>query len=430
MIQMASAQAMVIFTFVIGYLAIMCEYRLKVNKTASALIMAVVTWMFLFLTEGHQQEIDLRALGEHLNDVGQIIFFLLGAMAIVELIDAHQGFKIVTDWIETHGKRKMLWLLGIMTFCLSAVLDNLTTSIVMVSLLRKLVPEQKERLLLGSMIVIAANAGGAWTPIGDVTTTMLWIHGNITTLAVMKWLFLPSFLSLVVALAILGINLKGSYLHLIEKRRDECTPREPGAQIVFFSGIGALIFVPIFKTLTGLPPYMGILIGLGVLWLITDILHGDLETRRHLRVPHVFTKIDISGVLFFLGILLCIASLDTLGLLERLAELLDRYIGNLPLIAICIGFISAIIDNVPLVAAGMGMYELQTYPPDSMLWQMLAYCAGTGGSILIIGSAAGVALMGMEKIDFFWYLRKVSWVALISYLSGIGLFLLQRMAFG
>jgi NhaD family Na+/H+ antiporter len=425
MIQASTASAMVILVFVIGYVAIMFEYRLKVNKTASALLMAALTWMFLFLMAP-----DLHALSKHLSNVSQIIFFLLGAMAMVELIDAHKGFRIITDLIQTQSKRKLLWVLGLLTFFLSSILDNLTTAIVMVSLLRKLVSDKKERMILASMVVIAANAGGAWTPIGDVTTTMLWINGNITSLNVMKALFLPSFLSLVAALLILGSRLRGYYPHLVERAHEKDASSEPGARLVFFCGIGALIFVPIFKALTGLPPFMGILIGLGFLWLVTDILHGGHETRKHLRLPHVFTKIDIASIMFFLGILLCIASLDTLGLLRQLADILHRSVGNLPLIATIIGLVSAIIDNVPLVAAGMGMYDLATYPADSLLWQMLAYCAGTGGSILIIGSAAGVVLMGMEKIDFMWYLRKISWIALVSYLTGVAVFLLQDALFG
>lgn len=417
------SHAMILFVFVIGYLAIMFEYRLKVNKTASALLMAVLTWAFLFLIQGADLSHGLTILGEHLSEVSQIIIFLLGAMTLVELIDLHKGFKVVTDLIQTSSKKKMLWMIGLFTFFLSAILDNLTTTIVMVSLLRKLVPETKDRMVLGSLVVIAANAGGAWTPIGDVTTTMLWINGNITSLNVMKALFIPSIASLVAALAILGLGLKGHYPHPAEK--GELMRPEPGSKLVFFCGLGALVFVPIFKAFTGLPPFMGILIGLGFLWLVTDVLHGDDETREHLKVPYVFTRIDTSGILFFLGILLCISALDTAGLLTNLAQFLDQYVGNISVIATIIGVISAIVDNVPLVAAGMGMYDLQTYPVDSFLWQMLAFCAGTGGSILIIGSAAGVALMGIEKIDFIWYIKKISWVALISYLVGVGVYIGQ-----
>jgi NhaD family Na+/H+ antiporter len=427
MLSASAVQLSIICAFVIGYLAIIFESHLKINKTASALLMAVVTWALLFSAPGREMVENQSALGEKLNEVSQIIFFLIGAMVIVELIDSHKGFRIVTDLIQTSSKKKMLWILGFFTFFLSAILDNLTTTIVMVSMLRKLIPERSDRLLLGSMVVIAANAGGAWTPIGDVTTTMLWIKGNITTLSVMKELFIPSLLSLIVALLILGIGLKGSYPRLVERAHAE--ESTPGSRIIFYFGLGALIFVPIFKALTGLPPFMGILIGLGALWLVTDILHGDEEKTQHLRVPHILTRIDTSGVLFFLGILLCISALDTVGLLSQLADFLDRTVHNLTAIATIIGLISAVVDNVPLVAAGMGMYDLQTYPPDSSLWQLLAYCAGTGGSILIIGSAAGIALMSLEKVDFMWYLKKVSGIALASYFTGVLAYLLQQVIF-
>lgn len=413
---------MIIAVFIVGYLAIIFEHNIKVNKTASALLMAVLTWMFLFL---YYQ--DTHALGEKLNDVSQIIFFLMGAMALVEVIDVHKGFRVITNLIHTNSKKKMLWIMGLITFFLSAVLDNLTTTIVMISLIRKLVPEQKERWYLGAMIVIAANAGGAWTPIGDVTTTMLWINGNITTLEVMKVLFVPSIVSLVIALLLLGWNMKGIYPQAVARAHED--PVEPGSRLVFYSGLGGLIFVPIFKALTGLPPFMGMILALGALWMITDILHAPYESREHLRLPHILTRIDTSGVLFFLGILLCISALDVAGILNSLAHFLDRTVGNLSLIATLIGLISAVIDNVPLVAAGMGMYDLATYPPDSYLWQMLAFCAGTGGSILIIGSAAGVAFMGLEKVNFIWYLRKVSFIALLSYLAGVAVLVMQKTLF-
>jgi len=410
---------MITIVFVLGYLAIIFEHNIRVNKTASALLMAVLSWMFLFLNAPNP-----HALGEKVNDVSQIIFFLLGAMTLVEVIDVHKGFTVITDMIQTSSKRKLLWIMGLTTFFLSAILDNLTTTIVMISLLRKLVPDNKERMILGAMVVIAANAGGAWTPIGDVTTTMLWINENITTLNIMKALFIPSMASFVIALILLGWNLKGIYPNAVRLAHKEEV--EPGSRIVFYCGISALVFVPIFKALTGLPPFMGILIALGVLWMITDIIHAPHETRQHLRLPQILTRIDTSGVLFFLGILLCISALDVAGLLDELAHFLDHTIGNLSVIVTLIGIISAIIDNVPLVAAGMGMYDMQTHPPDSYLWQMLAYCAGTGGSILVIGSAAGVAFMGLEKVNFIWYVKKVSLIALVSYLGGVGVFMLQK----
>ena len=413
-----------ISVFALGYCAIIFEHVIHVNKAASALTIAVLTWMFFFLAKGGDHVHEAAVLGEHLNSVSQIIFFLLGAMTIVELIDSHKGFKSITDFIQTGSRKKMLWIIGLSTFFLSALLDNLTTTIVMVSLLRKLVPNQEERLSLGALVVIAANAGGAWTPIGDVTTTMLWIHGNITTAAVMKSLFLPSLASLLVALIWMGWGLKGRYPKLVQRAHEETI--EPGARIIFFCGLGGMVFVPIFKALTGLPPFMGILIVLGVLWIITDLLHQKDAPRQHLLVRHILTRIDASGILFFFGILLCIGSLDAIGLLRTLAEFLNDTVGNLSVIATLIGLISAVIDNVPLVAAGMGMYDLANYPPDSDFWQMLAYCAGTGGSILIIGSAAGVALMGLEKVDFIWYFKKISGVAFVSYLAGIGVYLLQQ----
>ncbi|MDE3056222.1 MAG: sodium:proton antiporter NhaD [Verrucomicrobiota bacterium] len=412
----------ILLTFAIGYLAIIFENKTKINKTAPALLMAIITWLLLY----QSLPVDLidAELGDKINEICQIIFFLFGAMTIVELIDAHKGFRILTDLVYTSSKKKLLWILGITTFVLSSILDNLTTTIVMVSLVRKLVPETKSRLILGAMIVIAANAGGAWSPIGDVTTTMLWIQGNISTFGVMRSLFFPSLTALVVALFLLGIPLKGNYAHAVEKAHEK-TP-EPGGTLLFFSGIALLISVPLFKTLTGLPPFMGIFLSLGILWVLTDLLHGEEESRRHLRVPHILTRIDTSGILFFLGILLCIGALDIAGLLKQLALFLDSTLKDTTLIAAIIGLISAVIDNVPLVAAGMRMYDLSIYPPDSSFWHLLAYCAGTGGSALIIGSAAGVAFMSLEKVDFFWYLRKAGWIAFLSYASGIFVYWLQE----
>ncbi|HSX10886.1 MAG TPA: sodium:proton antiporter NhaD [Chlamydiales bacterium] len=419
------AQLLLIITFAIGYIAIIVEANVKINKAAPAILMAVLTWMFLFLIEKSEWTENIGHLSESVGEISQIIYFLIGAMAIVELIDSHKGFKIITDLIQTSSKKKLLWLIGFISFFLSAVLDNLTSTIVIVSMLRKLITDTEDRMRLGAVVVIAANAGGAWTPIGDVTTTMLWIKGNITTLAIMKALFLPSLISLIVALLIFGIGLKGRYPNIVRRAHEEAP--EPGARIIFFVGIGALIFVPIFKTLTGLPPFMGVLIGLGVLWLITDLLHSEAETRKHLKISHILTKIDISGVLFFLGILLCINALNTAGLLRMLADFLSRTLNNVTLIATLIGMASAVVDNVPLVAAGIGMYDLQTYPVDSYFWQLLAYCAGTGGSILVIGSAAGVAFMSLEKVSFYWYLRKAGWIAFLSYLAGIMMYLLQDL---
>lgn len=409
--------------FVIGYTAIIFEYYLKVNKTAVATVMAVGTWFLLFIRPPVGPEPGLSLLNEHLGSVSQIVFFLLGAMTLVELIDAHKGFKIVTDAFKTRSKRKMLWIIGLLVFFLSAVLDNLTTTIVMVSMIRKLIEDKKDRWLIGSTIVIAANAGGAWTPIGDVTTTMLWIQGHITTLAVIKSVFLPGFFSLIVCLGLMSFQLKGKYSDSFIMKKDS-EKAEPGAKRVFCLGILALIFVPVIRALTGLPPFMGMFIGVGVLWVVTDIIHRKHDDRYKLRVPYVLTRIDISGVLFFLAILLCINSMELAGILKNLANWIDIYLQNKAIIATVIGLFSAIVDNVPLVAACMGMYDLQTFPTDSAIWQMIAYTAGTGGSILIIGSAAGVALMGIEKIDFIWYLRKVSLIALIGFFAGMGMYLI------
>lgn len=407
--------------FLLGYLGIIFESYIRVNKTATALLMATACWALFFLFAEEDLGVSTKELGKHIGNVSQIIFFLLGAMTLVELIDSHKGFKIITDVINMRAKRKMLWLIGLITFFLSALLDNLTTTIVMVSLLRKLIPQAKERKYLAASIVIAANAGGAWTPIGDVTTTMLWINGQVTTLPIMQALFFPSLISLVVTLCLLGLRLKGHYDLFTHKKSVES---EPGARLIFFTGISSLIAVPFFKGTIGLPPFMGILIGLGVLWLITDLLHAKHEARTHLRVPHVLTKIDTSGVLFFLGILLTIDALESIGILRSIALFLQDTVPSLPIVAILIGLLSAIVDNVPLVAGTMGMYPLSVYPVDDGLWQMIAYCAGTGGSILIIGSAAGVALMGMEKMDFLWYTKRISLSALLGYLSGIGFYLL------
>ncbi len=420
MVEFTLIHHLIIFVFVIGYSAIAFEYYLKVNKTASATLMAVVTWVLLFIHQKGFTEYTLSQINFHLGEISQIIFFLMTAMTLVELIDSHKGFKIITDLINTKSKRKLLWIIGLIAFFLSAILDNLTTTIVMISLIRKIIPERKDRMILCSTVVIAANAGGAWTPIGDVTTTMLWIKGQVTSIAVMKALFLPSFFSIIVTLFLLGIKQQGKYPPT--PKVEEKT--EPGGTLVFCVGIGALVFVPIFHYITGLPPFMGMLIGLGVLWLITDIMHCKYESRHHLRIPYVLTKIDMSAVMFFLGILLTINVLESVGILKSLAIWLEVHIGNLAVIASAIGFLSAIVDNVPLVAACIGMYDLAAYPPDSPLWQMIAYAAGNGGSILIIGSAAGVALMGIEKVDFLWYLKKISLTALAGYLAGMALYLL------
>ncbi len=407
----------IVLVFALGYAAIILEYYIKVNKTAVALLIAVLCWTFYLICSAAPVSEDIKELGHHVSDVSQIIFFLMGAMTLVELIDSHRGFKIVTDRIQTQSKRKMLWIIGGVTFFLSAVLDNLTTTILMLSLLRKLVPQASERFLLCCVVVIAANAGGAWSPIGDVTTTMLWINGQISSLSVMKALFLPSLISLLIPVGFYTWKIKGNYASTPKKTSK--VEVEPGAKVVFGLGVGGLIFVPIFKTLTGLPPFMGVILALAILWLVTDLMHHKFKERQHLRVPHILTRVDTSGVLFFLGILLCVNALETAGLLNALAIWLDTTVKSLPLIATLIGLFSAVIDNVPLVAATMGMYPLDQFPMDSQFWHMIAYAAGTGGSILIIGSSSGVALMGLEKIDFVAYFKKASLPALLGYAAGI-----------
>lgn len=414
---------LLLFIFVVGYLAIIFEFYIKVNKTASSLIMAVLTWGVLF-SYGDTAFATDEVICEQLGHASSVIFFLLAAVTLVELIDSHQGFKIITDFINTRSKKKMLWVVGIISFFVSSVLDNLTTTVVLVSVLRKIIPDRNDRLFLGSVIVIGANAGGAWTPIGDVTTTMLWIKGNISSIAIMKTLFLPSLFSLIVSLLLITYEMRGKYPDIVEAK---VSKTEPGAKAVFFIGILSLISVPIIKAITGLPPFMSILLGLGTIWLITDLMHHKFDERKHLRVPYVLTKIDSAGILFFLGILLCIGSLEMVGILKSFALFLDKHIANTAAVATTIGLLSAVVDNVPLVAACTGMYSLQTHPPDSPFWHMIAYTAGTGGSILIIGSAAGVALMGLEKVDFIWYVKKISLTALAGYLAGIALYLLLNM---
>ena len=414
-------QIAMIIVFVIGYFLITTEHLIKVNKATIALIMAVICWTIQFGNPAFLHEEETKELISYLGNISQIIFFLLGALAVVEIINAHKGFAIVLEVIKTKNKRKLLWTIGLITFFLSAVLDNLTTTIVMISLMQKLIHDQKDRWLMGGAIVIAANAGGAWTPIGDVTTTMLWIGGQLSTLAIMRDLFIPSIVCLLAALIYITFMFKGDYKDDNLQRLEKL---EPMGGFVFFLGILSLIFVPIFKILTGLPPFMGILFSLAVMWVITDIAHYSYDNRDHLRVPNVLGVIDLSSILFFLGILLCIAALESSGLLSGLAQLLNEHVGNTTLIATLIGITSAIVDNVPLVAAAMGMYDLSHYPTDSRFWQLVAFCAGTGGSMLIIGSAAGVVYMSLEKVDFFWYLRKITIPAALGYFAGIGAYIL------
>jgi Na+/H+ antiporter NhaD/arsenite permease-like protein len=410
--------------FVIGYLAIAFEHPLHINKTATALITGVLCWTLYALSGTVDPHHILEQLGHHLESVSEILFFLLGAMTIVELVDAHHGFNIITDRINTRNSVVLMWIVAFVSFFLSAALDNLTTSIVMVSLLRKLLPKGQKRLLMASVVIIAANAGGAWSPIGDVTTTMLWIGGQISASHIITGIFIPSLVSLLIPLGIFSYQLRNDKDLPAIPHSTHATP--DGSKIMFFLGIGTLLFVPIFKTVTHLPPYMGVLLGLSIVWIASELIHKDKdeEAKKPFTAGYALSKIDSSSVLFFLGILMAIGSLESLGMLETLAKWMDQKIGNMEIIVTAIGLASSIIDNVPLVAASMGMYSLDMYPMDHKLWEMMAFCAGTGGSILIIGSAAGVAVMGMEKIDFIWYLKRISLVTLIGYLAGTITYLL------
>ncbi|MEO7264282.1 MAG: sodium:proton antiporter NhaD [Ferruginibacter sp.] len=418
----------IVAIFILGYAAIAFEHPLKINKTASALLTGVLCWVVYIMNSLDTGFVNTQ-LYEHLGQISSILFFLLGAMTIVELIDAHDGFDVITSRITTNDQRKLLWIISIITFFLSAVLDNLTTTIVMVTLLRKLVKDKQTRLFFVCMVVLAANAGGAWSPIGDVTTTMLWIGGQVTSGNLILHLFLPSLMCLVFPLIILSFSMKGKIDNPVivdNDQADKTTPFE--RKIILTMGIGALVFVPFFKTITHLPPFMGMLFGLSILWILTELIHknkNDADKDAY-SVMQALRKADVPSVLFFLGILVAISALESTHQLQDLALLMEQKIGNIKVIVISIGLLSSIVDNVPLVAAGMGMYDMATYPTNHFFWSFLAYCAGTGGSCLIIGSAAGVAAMGMEKIDFLWYFKKIAGLALLGYLAGAATFLLQH----
>jgi NhaD family Na+/H+ antiporter len=411
---------LIISIFVLGYLAIAFEHPLKVNKTATALITGVLCWTVYVVSSTHPEIIG-EELSHHLASIAEILFFLMGAMTIVELIDAHHGFDIITDRIQTTNKVRLLWIISILTFFLSAALDNLTTAIVMVSLLRKLVNDPMDRRFFAGIVIIAANSGGAWSPLGDVTTTMLWIGGQITPLNIILELFIPSLISLLIPLLYLSFKLKGN----LERPAKAKRKHEKHSSIMLFTGIGGFIMVPVFKQLTHLPPYMGILLALGLVWLVSEFIHSgkDEELRKPYTAARALSRIDLSSVLFFFGILAAIGVLEATHVLSSLATWMDKTIGNNDIIVMAIGLASAVVDNVPLVAATQGMYDLTTYPADSKIWEFIAYCAGTGGSILIIGSAAGVAVMGMEKIDFIWYMKRISLLALIGYFAGAAAYL-------
>lgn len=418
---------LLVVVFVLAYAAIALEHPLKVNKSASALIGAGLLWTIYALSMGDPHLVG-EQLGESLMGTAQIVFFLMGAMTIVEVVDAHNGFDVITTRIKTTKLATLMWMVGFVTFFLSSILDNLTTTIVMVSLMKKLLRQRDDRLFFAGIIIIAANAGGAWSPIGDVTTTMLWIGGEITTLPIMKDVFLPSMVNMLVPLVVIAVMLRGRSVEGVEvQESNQLTATNFEKNLMFFMGLGILVAVPAFKTVTHLPPFMGILFGLGLLWLVGDLVHKNKEDeeKEHFTLVYALTKIDMGSIVFFIGILLAVASLEHSHILTSVAKWLDESVGRLDVIVTIIGLVSAVVDNVPLVAASMGMYSLTQYPPDSFLWEYLAYCAGTGGSILIIGSAAGVAAMGLEKIDFIWYVKKVSWLALIGYFSGALVYMAQ-----
>lgn len=423
----------IVVIFVLAYAAIALEHPLKVNKSASALIGAGLLWTMYALFTGDHHLVN-EQLGESLMGTAQIVFFLMGAMTIVEVVDAHNGFEVITSRINTTKLSTLMWMVGFVTFFLSSVLDNLTTTIVMISLMKKLLDNHDDRLFFAGIIVIAANAGGAWSPIGDVTTTMLWIGGQITTLAIMEGVFLASMVNMLVPLAITSYILKGrevvSPVKIAESGHHIKTTQFE-QKLMFRMGVGILICVPIFKTVTHLPPFMGILFGLGILWMTGELLHSKKEDehKEHLTLVRALKQIDMSSIVFFIGILLAVAVLEHTHILTNLAGWLTKTVGREDVIVTIIGLVSAIVDNVPLVAASMGMYSLAQYPPDAFLWEFMAYCAGTGGSILIIGSAAGVAAMGLEKIHFFWYVKRISGLALVGYFGGIIVYIVQYRLF-
>ncbi len=455
-------ESIIILIFVIGYLAITLEHPLKLDKTVPALIMAALIWAVLavgfhsgwfdvidshdnafnFLTGGEQAEEGFEnTLLHHLGKTAEILIFLIGAMTIVEIIDLHRGFEILKGAVKTKSKRRLLWIIGILAFILSAIIDNLTATIVLVTLLRKLIHKKEDRLWYAALVVIAANAGGAWSPIGDVTTTMLWIDDKVTAAGLIEFVVLPSIVCFIIPFFVASYLKPFQGSINVDSTKDATAERLLSSKTMLFLGLAMIVSVPVFKTITHLPPYVGMMLALGVVWLVSEYIHPEEDfsgERRHLYSAHkALSRIEISSILFFLGILMAVAGLEALvfgvvngedvGTLRYAAEHLDMAIPNQDVVVILLGIFSAIIDNVPLVAASMGMYDS---PTDSVLWHFIAYSAGTGGSMLIIGSAAGVAAMGMERIDFIWYLKKITWLAFIGFIAGAGVFLLiERVLF-
>ncbi len=416
----------ILFIFIAGYIAIAFEHPLKVNKAASALITGVLCWTVYILQAGDKHIVSEELL-HGFGEIASILFFLLGAMTIVELIDSHNGFEIITQKISTKSKSKLLYIIAIITFFLSSLLDNLTTAIVMTSLCIKLLSEKEDRLWFAGIIIIASNLGGAWSPLGDVTTTMLWIGGQITALNIIYTLILPCLVACIIPVIIVSRKFKGQTFQSLPIAESTASEKKEG-RIIFFTGLGFLLFVPLFKTITHLPPFMGMLLVLGLMWIILAIIHKDKQAdyKEKFTVARALQKIDTPSILFFLGILLAVSALQSTGLLRSMATTLSTTFKNDYIIGTFLGLLSSVVDNVPLVAAAQGMYDLNTYPTDHPFWEFLALTTGSGGSAIIIGSAAGVAVMGIEQIDFMWYLKKISWIALIGFVVGIAVFLLQK----
>lgn len=415
----------VIIVFVLGYLGIAFEHPLKLNKAASALITGVLCWT-IYVMQSDAPHAASEVLIKHLGEISSILFFLMGAMTIVELIDSHGGFNIITQKITTNSTRKLLVIVAVLTFFLSALLDNLTTAIVMISLCSRILSDKEDRLWFAGMIIIAANAGGVWSPLGDVTTTMLWIGGQISALNIIKTLILPSIVVCSIPAAIMAYRFRGkTFIATVQKQITPLEKKE--GKIIFYLGISLLLFVPVFKTITHLPPFMGMLLALGFIWVVIAFLHKkkSAEIVKQYSVAHALQRIDTQSILFFLGILLAVTALQSFGILTSLANFLNATLKNNYLIGTALGLVSALVDNVPLVAASQGMYSLADFPMDHPFWEFLALTTGTGGSAIIIGSAAGVAVMGIEHVDFMWYLKKISWLALLGFAAGILVFLLQ-----
>lgn len=417
--------------FIIGYVFIAVEHLIKINKSATALVLGNILWLLWFIVSGNNATTS-HELESSLLGIAPIIFFLMGAMTIVAIVDSYDGFDIITSRIHTKSTLRLLWLISIVTFFMSAVLDNMTTAIVMVTLSKKLVSDVRSRRYFAGMIIIAANAGGAASPIGDVTTTMLWLGGQISVMGIVERVSVPSLLNLFIPLLFISYRFRGKPLaNEFDTNKKSIVPSRLDRDIVFFCGIGGLVLVPIYHSVFGIPPYMGMALSLGLLWLLTDILlkRKDEATQDYFKIGKILKKVDLPSILFFTGILLAVSVLEANGQLAGISNLLTEKIGNLKIIVTSIGLFSSVIDNVPLVAAIMGMYNLSAFPMDSFLWEFTAYCAGTGGSILIIGSAAGVATMGLEDISFGWFFKHITPLALIGYFGGGVVYLLMQYLF-